>query len=172
MATPLVAGCAADLREALIQTGTTSPSAALIKALLVNGAVILTYPMSSSESGFGRVNLTDSISIVHRDDGADFYEGQIDDTSQTPFSKSIAGGAKHTKLKITLVWSDPPGQYIQNSLLLNIQGAGGFQHQGNVDDNVQQVLWDRISPGEATVTVTSVSLTTSSQRFAVVWRFS
>ena len=69
MATPLVAGCAAVLRETLVKNGTPTPSAALIKALLINGAVELTGQYSPSEagpspnnnSGFGRVNLLGSV---------------------------------------------------------------------------------------------------------------
>lgn len=41
MATPLVAGCAAVIREAHLSCGLSSPSAALVKALLINGATNL-----------------------------------------------------------------------------------------------------------------------------------
>ena len=41
MATPLVAGCAAVIREALLAGGVSTPSAALVKALLINGAMSL-----------------------------------------------------------------------------------------------------------------------------------
>jgi serine protease AprX len=53
MATPLVAGCVAVVREALIVGGTAKPSAALVKALLINGAIDLGLPTSAQ--GFGRV---------------------------------------------------------------------------------------------------------------------
>jgi serine protease AprX len=73
MATPLVAGCAAILREGLdgpsCKSRTQSPTAALIKALLINGADILEDItdrfMPNFDSGFGRVNMANSISIVH-----------------------------------------------------------------------------------------------------------
>ena len=42
MATPLVAGCAAVIREALeVKYQHLNPSAALLKALIINGAVDL-----------------------------------------------------------------------------------------------------------------------------------
>lgn len=41
MATPLVAGCVAVVRETLVKNGMRDPSAALIKALLINGAINL-----------------------------------------------------------------------------------------------------------------------------------
>ena len=51
MATPLVAGCCAVLRETLIRNGSTTPSAALIKALLINGAVELNGQYNPTEAG-------------------------------------------------------------------------------------------------------------------------
>jgi serine protease AprX len=73
MATPLVAGCAAILRESLdgpsCKSRTQSPTAALIKALLINGADILEDITDrftpNFDSGFGRVNMANSIRIVH-----------------------------------------------------------------------------------------------------------
>jgi hypothetical protein len=59
MATPLVAGCVAALREHLINQGISQPSAALIKALLVNGAVDLKRPIT--EQNCGRVDLNNTI---------------------------------------------------------------------------------------------------------------
>ena len=51
MATPLVAGCAAVLRETLVKNGLAAPSAALIKALLINGADVLPGQYNPSEAG-------------------------------------------------------------------------------------------------------------------------
>lgn len=65
MATPLVAGCAAVVREHIIKNHNHTPSAALVKALLINGASDLLGQYIPSEigvipniaEGFGRVNL-------------------------------------------------------------------------------------------------------------------
>ena len=51
MATPLVAGCVAVVRETLVKNGTTKPSAALIKSLLINGAVNLPGQYNPTEAG-------------------------------------------------------------------------------------------------------------------------
>src|SRR6266705_6644524 len=83
MAAPLVAGCAAVLRETLVKNGVATPSAALIKALLINGAVELAGQYSPSEagpspnndSGFGRVNLARSVTIPGLNPGAGLGEG-------------------------------------------------------------------------------------------------
>src|SRR4051794_12838142 len=80
MATPLVAGCAAVLRETLVKNGMPTPSAALIKALLVNGAVRLPGQYTPTEagsspnsnSGWGRVDLADSVIIPSTNGDAGF----------------------------------------------------------------------------------------------------
>lgn len=69
MATPLVAGCLAVLRETLEKNGVQSPPAALLKALLINGAVDMqgqyqkkdVGPSPNSINGWGRVNLANSV---------------------------------------------------------------------------------------------------------------
>jgi hypothetical protein len=83
MATPLVAGCAAVLRECLAKNGTLSPSAALIKALLINGSPELVGQYSPSEagpspnnnSGFGRVDLAGSVIIPGPNPDGGFGDG-------------------------------------------------------------------------------------------------
>lgn len=87
MATPLVAGCAAVLREALTSRYPTCPppfsSAALIKALLVNGGDILGPTGSnfvpSNESGHGRVNIANAIVVVRGEPGTGFREKKVID---------------------------------------------------------------------------------------------
>ncbi|KAJ1324699.1 serine protease AprX [Microdochium nivale] len=70
MATPLVAGCVALLREALQDLhDNRHPSAALIKALLVNGAINFSGKLGPGfgydyEQGFGRVIIDSSIAMI------------------------------------------------------------------------------------------------------------
>ena len=83
MATPLVAGCTAVLRQTLVKNGMPTPSAALIKALLINGAVELPGQYSPSEagvspnnaSGWGRVDLAGSVIIPGPNADGGFGEG-------------------------------------------------------------------------------------------------
>jgi serine protease AprX len=74
MATPLVAGCAAVLREALVKNGIAKPSAALMKALLINGSYAF-HHAHSAKGGFGRVNLANSILLPGKTDHAGFEVG-------------------------------------------------------------------------------------------------
>jgi hypothetical protein len=172
MATPLVAGCAAVLREALIAHGTGSPSAALIKALLINGAEILSQPMPNIESGFGRVNIANSITVARGEPGTGFHELELSDSAkQWRSDEIIKVEPRHSTLKATLVWSDPAGNEIKNRLRLEVRHTSGPKY-GRSDNNVQQVLWSNISPGEVRLRVGIVAkdLDKSPQRFAVVWR--
>jgi serine protease AprX len=63
MSTPLVAGCVAVVREVLEKYGIKQPSAALVKAIIINGAVPLPG-ISINAQGFGRVNLQNSVAMI------------------------------------------------------------------------------------------------------------
>lgn len=76
MATPLTAGAAALVREWLgKERGVTNPSAALMKAILMNGATQLPgEPTPSNNSGSGRVDLKNTLS-AHYAVIDDFVQG-------------------------------------------------------------------------------------------------
>lgn len=70
MATPLAAGCAAVVREYLAKAhGVNRPSAALLKALLINGAHPLVGQYAppeigvipNTDEGFGRINVKEVV---------------------------------------------------------------------------------------------------------------
>lgn len=156
MATPLVAGCVAVLRETLVKNGTAKPSAALIKALLVNGAVELSGQYSPTEagpspnnnSGFGRVDLAGSVIIPGPDPDAGFGEGgplkegdeetitiDIPETPSRHGEKSaqdVALTSAGVTFKITIVWTDPPGAALQNDLDLIVRAENGDERHGNM----------------------------------------
>lgn len=202
MATPLVAGCAAVLRETLIKNGTATPSAALIKALLINGADVLVGQYNPSEagtspndnSGWGRVNLAGSVVLPGLSPDAGFGEGgPLEQGQEDSFTIDIPG-TKHEEgttqnpelnalgatLKITLVWSDPPGPMLQNDLDLIVRAADGSERHGNSSNtagfdrvnNVEQVLWTSMPPGNATILIRAFRITQFAQPYAYVWRLS
>ena len=207
MATPLVAGCAAVLRETLVKNGVPAPSAALIKALLINGAVDLPGQYSPSEagasfntsSGFGRVNLLGSVVLPGPDPDAGFGEGgPLSQGGEDSFGVDIPGQSpgKHQKngvspdgvhplglgatFKITLVWTDPPGDQLQNDLDLVVVAADGTERHGNMGagkgfdrvNNVEQVLWTGMPAGPAQILVRAFRITAFPQPYAYVWRIS
>jgi hypothetical protein len=202
MATPLVAGCAAVLRETLVRNGTADPSAALIKALIVNGAVEVDGQYSPTEagaspnnnSGFGRVNLAGSV-IIPGPPGsaadAGFGEGgPLKQGDEDSFTITIPDGPPHghgavpaalgATFKMTLVWTDPPGAALQNDLDLVVRAANGDERHGNMGigkgfdrrNNVEQIRWVNLPPGPATITIRAFRITRFPQPYAWVWRLS
>ena len=127
MAIPLVAGCAAVLRQALMRYHSDKPApfptAALVKALLLNGADILEPPKSRfvpiEQSGFGRVNIANALAVVEQEPGTWFYEHELTDSLDS-WSDEIDVKILHTSLTVTLVWSDPPCDIIKNELHLQV----------------------------------------------------
>jgi subtilisin family serine protease len=188
MATPLVAGCVAVLRETLAAHGHTTPSAALLKALLINGAVELTgqYPRSeagpspNNSSGFGLVNLAGSV-IGPDDTNAGFVEGEpLDQGQENIVRVQVPATGSFRTLKVTLVWTDPPGAALQNDLDLIVRTVGGQERHGNMGastgfdrtNNVEQVRWENVPPGEADIVVRAHRITLFPQPYACVWRIS
>ena len=201
MATPLVAGGCAVLRETLTENGMPAPSAALIKALLINGAVELTGqyspteagPSPNNDSGFGRVDLAGSVIIAGEDPNSNFGEGgPLEQGEEDTFTVEIpeqspgGGGEGHQRaagratFKVTLVWSDPAGAALQNDLDLILRTADGDERHGNMGtghgydrvNNVEQILWTDVPPGEAEIAVRAHRITLYPQPYAYAWRIS
>jgi hypothetical protein len=83
-------------------------------------------------------------------------------------------------LKITLVWSDAPGANLQNDLDLIVKASNGEERHGNMGtasgfdrvNNVEQVLWENIPPGDVKITVRAFRITQFPQPYALAWRIS
>jgi hypothetical protein len=202
MATPLVAGCIAVLRETLIKNGVQEPSAALLKALLINGAVELAGqyvpseagPSPNSNSGFGRVNLSNSVILPNQADcgyreGGPLAQGASEEVVVDIPSKgdllriqgrsaspSASNGAV---LKVSLVWTDPPGVTLQNDLDLILVSSDGTEKHGNMGDkpdfdrsnNVEQVEWSNIPQGNVKIIVRAYHIFNRrfAQHYALAW---
>lgn len=162
MATPLVAGAAALIRQHLVtQRGHHSdgvtPSGALIKAILVNGADPISgqYPGevptgANSVQGFGLVNVAESIApdALGQTLFADDPTLALSALQTRTFSVQAVDLAQ--PMKVTLVWTDPPSPVgaggLQNQLSLQIAEPGGAVLEGDVTpfpnptNNVQRLL--------------------------------
>jgi serine protease AprX len=194
MATPLVAGCAALVREFLDEVHQIKdPSAALVKALIINGAqplnrigvapVLIGIP--NPDEGFGRVNIPATVgpfpegtSLTLKDEPAGEDTGLKEREIR---GLMIALNPQTTLLKVTLVWTDPPGEHLQNDLDLIVRAANGEERHGNkppgaIDfdraNNVEQITWKGVPAGEARITVICARLTppSLSQKYALVIR--
>jgi serine protease AprX len=203
----------------LVKNGIARPSAALIKALLINGAVPLSgqytppevSPPPNNVEGWGRVDLAGSLIIPGADPNSGLVEGgplqqgeESTITIKVPSSHnslSLAKGRKASKkgkkkgkrstsgagtmsisptFKITLVWSDPAGATLQNDLDLIVKASDGQERHGNMGtssgfdrvNNVEQIAWENIPPGDIKVTVKAFRITRFPQAFAFAWRIS
>lgn len=193
MATPLVAGCIAVLRETLEKDGVTSPSAALLKAMLVNGAVNTGKKVEAQ--GFGRVDLANSVILKGITTNKGYLEGEIiDEDGQDEFVKTLTLGdllmpdgpdSEAVTLKVTMVYSDLPGAKLQNNINLRVavsdDGPSRFGNLGNRPDNVnnvEQVVWSGIPadmPRDTKITLSVTAPRTlrgDKQAFALVWSLS
>ncbi|KAF5648937.1 peptidase S8 S53 subtilisin kexin sedolisin [Fusarium sp. NRRL 52700] len=187
MATPLVAGCIAVLRETLQKDGVTSPSAALLKALLVNGAVDMGKEVEAQ--GFGRVDLANSIILKGITTNKGYLEGElVDSDDEDEFVKTLILGdllmpdgpdSETVTLKVTMVYSDLPGAALQNNINLQVAVGGAPGRFGNLGDrpddinNVEQVTWSDIPAERDTKITLRVTeprvLRGHKQAFALVW---
>ena len=127
----VVSGLLALMRERLMTLGLTNPSPALMKALLINGAQSLgvLYNVGTRQpvthQGWGIASLTNSVPI-----NMTLTAGPVRFFDQTP-TNALATGDTHLRtvvpsataqlypLRLTLVWSDPPGNPAASVKLVN-----------------------------------------------------
>ncbi|WP_462273031.1 S8 family serine peptidase [Methanohalophilus sp.] len=105
MATPLAAGTAALVRQYYMENLSINPSAALIKATLINGADNLGY--NKTTQGWGRINLTASLYPPAPTEVA-YYDNISLTTGQTWRTEQYVR-SNQTPFKATIVWTDYPG---------------------------------------------------------------
>lgn len=186
MATPLVSGCAAVVREYLERNEAKTPSAALVKALIVNGAEALRGQYTPSETGivpnnhqgFGRVNVARSVDVDSGSRLLHFWDENraLDTGDEDVFKVTLVEHAK--SLKVTLVWTDPAGDTLQNDLDLVVIAAGYVAYgnaapESTIPDrvnNVEQVTLLGVSPGSVEIRVKAYRCAIVPQSFALVAR--
>lgn len=204
MATPLVAGATALIREWYVERqGVAEPSAALIKATLINGTADIrpgqfgagpqqdvpdAWP--NPVSGWGRVDVQGSIAPA---DGAEVWfldepRGLLTGEERV-LSRYAAAGAE--PLRVTLVWTDPPGAplpeglnlpglsqaavaVLVNDLDLRVETPDGRVLYGNMGgdpdrvNNVESVRVANPAAGEYRIVVRGERVVEGPQAFALV----
>jgi subtilisin family serine protease len=191
MACPLVAGCATLVRQYFADERDTSPSAALLKATLVNGTRWLTGADSMADrdarpnfhQGFGAVNLTTTVPNPAEPDlrleFIDCWETpnlQLDETgARRQFQVDVTSGMP---LRLCLAYTDLPGRSLQNDVSLMVQDPTGAKIAGNtglpeitksdVDNNVEVIRVDDPAPGRWLIQVFARNLLRPSQDYALV----
>ena len=185
MSTPMVAGSAVLVREYYVRNKGISPSSALVKATLLNGATDI-HPgqyagqvevpkRPNNVEGWGRVNVASLLDPpapkVHEfvDEGAGLTTAESKD-----FEYNVLGNT--VPLAITLVWTDPPasslsGKQLVNDLDLRVLTPGGQTLMGNggVDttNNVESIDIASPTPGTYRVTVSGRNVPSGPQTFAL-----
>lgn len=194
MSTPIVAGAAAVLRQYLIEVeNITNPSAALLKAALLNSATD-TYPgqygtgiykempnlRPNNVQGWGRLNLRSALLPV-APMAIDYIEGPNMVTNNAhQYTYEVL--SESIPFKATLVWTDYPGpttmphtrKRLVNDLDILVSAPVGQQYHGNGGtspdrtNNVETV--DILSPvaGTYTITVSSHNIPYGPQPYALV----
>ncbi|MBL8745580.1 MAG: S8 family serine peptidase [Phycisphaerae bacterium] len=201
MACPAVAGAATLVREyyargyypsgaANVSDG-FNPSAALVKATVLNSAVDMTgiagYP--SNQEGWGRVLLDNALFFVG--DARKLYARDVRNidglTTGATFEQGVNVVGGGMPFEVTIAWTDPPAAvnanpaYI-NNLDLEVVGPGGEMYRGNnfvsgqsaqggaadFRNNVETVLLNAPAPGTYLVRVRATAVNVGAQGYALV----
>ncbi|KAF7557431.1 hypothetical protein G7Z17_g698 [Cylindrodendrum hubeiense] len=136
MATPLVAGCCVAVRECLLKNGykdevdsIKTPTASLIKTLIINGAVPIAGQYmadhvrkeTNPHSGFGRVNVVETIAMIGPNKAFTGYGiSVINEITEEPFVIQIPVPPSDNSLtlKLTMAYAHLPGASLCNDLNL------------------------------------------------------
>jgi hypothetical protein len=191
MSAPLVAGCAAVVRQYYTQERKYEPSAALLKATLINSTKSLTGRSSIADfavqpnyhQGFGAVYLPMAVpNPLVPGFQLEFYDNWKDTGShfsvtgkRRQFSFDLNAGGF---LRITMAYTDPPGRALQNNLNLFLQLPNGKKLFGNMGlpqgmnrpdatNNVEVIRLDNAPAGRYLIQVV-VSNLLEPQDFALV----
>ena len=130
MAAPAVSGVLALIQEYLQGIGITKPSPALMKALLINGSRSLgnlyDYQVkreTANDQGWGLVNLPGSIPVTFKTNSGPtvLFDQIITNALATGQSQTwtVTSDRPNAPLRITLVWTDPPGNPAAGVKLVN-----------------------------------------------------
>jgi outer membrane protein assembly factor BamB len=165
MATPCVAGSAALVRQYFMDgfypTGSKvsvngfTPSAALIKAALINSADEMSgtgayengqYFYPNDNQGWGRIDLSNALYFSGDSRGLVAVDHSSGLSTGTSVTYQLAIGSGNQPVEITLVWSDYPGVALSdpnlvNDLDLTVRAPDGTVYRGN--------QYTGFSPGES-----------------------
>jgi serine protease AprX len=188
MAAPIVAGTAALVREHLVRDRGHLPSAALMKAILINGTRPLTAGNAVADiaglpnfhQGFGCLDLARSIPL-----NGDFVLAFVDDWADPTRAFHAVGQRQFTvvttavaPLRITLAYTDYWASAIQNNLELVVEPPTGPKQVGNQNlgtigklpdshNNVETVRLDAAPAGKWFISVFASNVLHGGQHFAL-----
>lgn len=193
MAAPLVAGCAALAREYYVTDRAHEPSAALLKATLINSTRWLQAPdavadhpdLPNFHQGFGCVYMpwaipnprVPKLRLEFRDAWKDSTKHFTITGQRFRYRVSVAGGEW---LRVCLTWTDLPARALQNNLDLFVQHLPSSRKwMGNEhlplrlvlpdpENNIELVRISNPQPGDYLIQVSATNLLQAGQDFALV----
>lgn len=193
MAAPIVTGFATLLREYFVRERAHVPSAALLKAAIINSTRMLNgedaladhQSIPNFHQGFGCIDMAHALPD-NLPDGTGL--GFIDTWKQEELQLNVTGQrflfrvevAEGAPLRLCLAWTDPPGRGLQNNLnLFMMQEDKQFKWTGNEDiprtitafdrdNNVEIIRIDDPSAGIYMIAVQAANVIFGPQDFALV----
>jgi subtilisin family serine protease len=184
MATPLTTGAVALVREYLrTKQSFTAPSAALLKATLIAGAVKLpgmvpAGAFADNHQGFGRVNI-DNVLVPKAPATCNFIDNTAGLATGAVFSKAITIKSSAVTLRIVMAYSDFPGTKLINNLNLILTAPNGKKYVGNQNstgpitidatNNVEVVEVMKPDVGQWKIEVVCSNIPNGPQPFALVY---
>ncbi|MCK5216878.1 MAG: PGF-pre-PGF domain-containing protein [Methanosarcinales archaeon] len=185
MSTPIVAGTAALIRQYYMQNESITPTAALLKATIINGAYnmvpgqygigqykeIQTRP--DNASGWGRIDIENS--LFPASPRIMQYHDNISLNTSESWNAKYYSNNNSEPLQITLVWTDHPAipsaaKTLVNNLDLTVVGPAGtyLGNGGDAINNVEQVELLTPVDGIYNITITGADIPHPPQPFALV----
>lgn len=189
MAAPAVAGSLALLYERYRQLhGGTNPSAALMKAIVCNGADDIGNPGPDYLNGFGKLNARRSVEMIEKNQ---FVTGNMNNGNAATFTINGVPAGTY-QLRVMLYWQDVAaaayaGAALVNDLDLTVASPDATVHQPLVLDptpanvtnnaregvdnlnNIEQVVITNPPAGSFTVTVKGTRIPSGPQKYVVVY---
>jgi PGF-pre-PGF domain-containing protein len=185
MSTPIVAGTAALIRQYYMQNESITPTAALLKATIINGAYNMTpgqYDIGQHKeiqtrpdnaSGWGRIDIENS--LFPASPRIMQYHDNISLNTSESWNAKYYSNNNSEPLQITLVWTDHPSipsaaKTLVNNLDLTVLGPDGtyLGNGGDAINNVEQVELLTPVDGIYNITITGADIPHPPQPFALV----
>lgn len=189
-ATALVSGIALVLQQVYKQQNNIAPSAALVKAILLNTADDVGATGIDYKSGYGSANAYNAVTTMLHNQ---YFTGAVSNNTQQQLNITVPANTK--QLKVTLVWTDPAAAPNNTKALINDldltvtdvsnntvlqpwvlnsgSSASALQQlpirKRDSLNVVEQVTIDAPSAGNYLVTVNGYAVSSASSNFAIAY---
>jgi len=190
-AAAMVSGSAALVQHAFKIINRSLPSAALVKAILLNSADDIVLPHVDYISGYGSLNTYNAVTTVLN---KSFFEGTVEKKQTKTVSFIVPPGI--ALLKVLVSWSDTAATVNSPKALVNDLNAvlvadntgqnwlpWVLNFSSNIDsllspamrkmdtlNNVEQITVENPAPGKYSILVEGANLISASQDFAIAYQ--